>query len=204
MAQNDYRDEIPAAGARFVDELVIHCSASPNGSSLFAGTVGEPGFRTPAEAIDGWHAKRGFHRAEPWRVRFNPRLASIGYHFVVYTNGGVATGRHMDEIGAHVAGNNRTSIGICMIGTDRFALPQWGALRDLVGELRKKYSGVERFRVLGHRDLSPDRNNDGLVEPWEWLKTCPGFDVRAWLDAEMRPAPGHVFEPAQAATRQAA
>ena len=34
--------------------------------------------------------------------------------------------------------------------------------------------------VLGHRDLSPDRDGDGIVEPHEWRKACPCFDARAW------------------------
>ena len=31
--------------------------------------------------------------------------------------------------------------------------------------------------VVGHRDLSPDNNQDGKITPNEWLKTCPGFDA---------------------------
>ena len=34
--------------------------------------------------------------------------------------------------------------------------------------------------VCGHRDLSPDRNGDGIITPNEWVKACPGFDVRPW------------------------
>jgi N-acetyl-anhydromuramyl-L-alanine amidase AmpD len=47
--------------------------------------------------------------------------------------------------------------------------------------------------ICGHRDLSPDRNGNGLVEPIEWLKTCPGFDVAAWLAADMVPPAGHIL-----------
>jgi N-acetylmuramoyl-L-alanine amidase len=31
--------------------------------------------------------------------------------------------------------------------------------------------------VVGHRDLSPDLDKDGLVEPHEWMKQCPCFDA---------------------------
>ena len=31
--------------------------------------------------------------------------------------------------------------------------------------------------ILGHRDLSPDLNGNGLIEPNEYLKQCPCFDV---------------------------
>lgn len=199
MLPNDYHEEIRDAGARFVNELVIHCSASPNGESLFRGTAGASTFRSPCDEINAWHTQRGFHRGHEWCKRFNPSLTAIGYHFVIYTNGAVATGRHMDEIGAHVAGNNRASIGICMIGTDQFTPLQWVRLRELVIELQKKYAKVKSLATLGHRDLSPDRDNDGVVEPWEWLKTCPGFDVRAWLARDMQPDPAHVFGQAGAA-----
>ncbi len=175
---------------REIKLIVIHCSASPNGVSLFEGKLGEPQFCSPVEVIDRWHARRGFHRALQWRLKLNEPLVAIGYHFVIYAAGTIATGRHVDEIGAHVAGNNRESLGVCMIGTDAFSAAQWKTLAALITELRAKYPGA---RVLGHRDLSPDQDNDGLVEPWEWLKTCPGFDVAKWLASSMTPEPKHVF-----------
>lgn len=164
---------------RVVDLIVIHCSATPNGRAV------------SVSDIDGWHHARGFSRADEWRRRQNPNLFSIGYHFVVYVNGAVATGRHLEEIGAHVVGNNRTSIGVCMVGTDRFTREQWAALARNIGGLLKLYPEA---KVRGHRDLSPDKNNDGLVQPWEWLKTCPGFDVRAWGKADFTPAPENILE----------
>ena len=33
-------------------------------------------------------------------------------------------------------------------------------------------------KVVGHRDLSPDLNGNGEVEPMEWTKECPCFKVR--------------------------
>ena len=42
---------------------------------------------------------------------------------------------------------------------------------------------VERIgaqaKVVGHRDLSPDRNGNGEIEPEEWIKACPCFEVKA-------------------------
>lgn len=164
--------------------IVIHCSASPNGDSLFRASVGAPGFQTPVSAIDRWHATRGFKRTAQARARQNPELAAIGYHYVIYTNGGIVTGRAPDEIGAHVAGCNRESLGVCLIGTDRFSASQWAALAGLVTRLQSQNPGA---RVVGHRDLSPDQDKDGVVEPFEWLKTCPGFDVAKWLEGGMQP-----------------
>lgn len=187
---------------REINLVVIHCSGTPNGVSLFEGALGDPQFTTPAEVIDRWHAegnpktgKKPFRRALEWRLKQNEPLIAIGYHFVIYVAGTVATGRHLDEVGAHVLGNNRRSIGVCMIGTDAFTAAQWSALAGNVTLLRERYPGA---RVCGHRDLSPDQDADSLVEPWEWLKTCPGFDVAAWLKAGMTPDPKHVLERAAA------
>lgn len=164
---------------RSINALVIHCSASPNGQ------------RVGVEEIDRWHHTRGFLRRQPFLGRQNPELASIGYHFVIYTSGTVATGRHLDEVGAHVQGNNSKSIGICMVGTDRFTPAQWDSLAKCVRALLKSYPEA---RVLGHRDYSPDLDGDGVIEPHEWLKICPGFDVTTWLAAGMKPAIAHLLE----------
>jgi len=32
-------------------------------------------------------------------------------------------------------------------------------------------------KVVGHRDLSPDTNYNGIVDPWERIKECPCFEV---------------------------
>lgn len=177
--------------ARPISLIVIHCSASPNGDSLFRGRAGEPGFRTPVQAIDAWHKARGFHRKPEFVARHNASLTAIGYHFVVYTSGVIATGRHLDEIGAHATGFNQKSVGVCLVGTDAFTAEQWAALRLLVEALRLTYPGA---RVVGHRDLSPDLDKDGKVERNEWTKTCPGFDVSAWIERRMVAEPGRICE----------
>ena len=32
-------------------------------------------------------------------------------------------------------------------------------------------------KVMGHRDTSPDKDGDGIVEPHEWIKQCPCFNA---------------------------
>lgn len=164
---------------RPITHIVIHCSASPNGRPV---TV---------EDIDRWHALRGFHRALEWVKRINGDLRHIGYHGVIYVDGTFVTGRHVEEIGAHVAGSNARSIGICLVGTDRFTVEQWDKLTVVISALREQYPGAH---VCGHRDFSPDKDGDGIVEPWEWLKTCPGFDVADWLANHLLPDAAHVLD----------
>ena len=165
---------------RHVNAIVIHCSATPNGR------------RVTAAEVDRWHADFGFMRREAWRKAQNPDLGHIGYHFLIRVSGTVETGRHLEEVGAHTQGNNASTIGVCMAGTDAFSLEQWESLRKNITALRKLYPGA---RVLGHRDYSPDLNGDGQVTRDEWTKICPGFDVAEWRNGGMAPLAGHVLEP---------
>lgn len=194
---------------RVIDLVVIHCSASPNGR-----------WNTAAD-VNAWHAARtppflrGF---KPYCNFFNPDLKSIGYHFVIGTNGAIWTGRHLEEMGAHAAGWNDKSIGICMIGTDRFTGAAWDALRAVVSGFANVIAGrrnlilrketwqpgqgidpavaIESYqrmnvRVCGHRDL-PDVH-----------KSCPGFTVADWLKAGMVPAADHLLPQADPPPAQA-
>lgn len=184
---------------RSINLIVIHCSASPNGRPV-----------TTAD-IDSWHyaEPNNFRRQLAWRQRQEMNLSAIGYHWVIYTNGAVANGRHLDEIGAHAGkphNYNPHSIGVCLIGTDQFSARQWESLRDNVCTTiavlaartgrtdapRRMPSPADALaladrmglRILGHRDLP------------EVKKVCPGFDVAAWLTGGMQPLAGHLLEDA--------
>lgn len=193
--------------------IVLHCSATPSGQRIDRGTPGKPGYLNAAQVINSWHAVRGFKRTAEARARLNADLPSIGYHYVIDIDGQVLTGRHLDEVGAHAAGFNAHSVGICLVGgaerSARYTRAQWEALAQLVLKLtaqlrippqsaRRMYKATAPgYNVVvgccGHRDLSPDKNGNGHAEPFEWLKTCPGFDVEAWLSSGLRPLPVHVF-----------
>lgn len=145
---------------RRINKIVLHCSATAEGR-LFT-----------AADIDSMHRARGFRK--------------IGYHFFVRLDGTLETGRALEEIGAHVEGHNADSIGICYAGgltadgkkaKDTRTPEQRDTLARLLRDLRIQFPGA---RILGHRDLSPDRDRDGKVEPHEWLKECPCFDAPAW------------------------
>ena len=90
--------------------------------------------------------------------------------------------RPIEKIGAHVRGFNLNSLGICYEGgldcqgkaKDTRTEAQKQSLKALVGKLLKDYPGS---RVCGHRDLSPDLNGNGEIEPEEWIKECPCFEV---------------------------
>jgi len=148
-----------------IDSIVIHCSATPEGKDI------------KAKDIEKEHIKRGFKR--------------IGYNYVIDLDGTVEVGRPLTMDGAHcnTAGlsgmaYNKHSIGICYVGgLDKNGKPkdtrtdaQKAAMHKLVWELFDKYDIMD---VLGHRDASPDLDGDGEIEPSEYIKSCPCFDVRA-------------------------
>ena len=106
--------------------------------------------------INKWHRERGFR--------------GIGYHYVVYLDGSVHSGRTESEIGAHCKGRNSNSIGVCYIGgldadgvtpKDTRTEMQKKALTELLGKLKEKYPNA---KIYGHRDFAN--------------KACPCFDAK--------------------------
>ena len=95
--------------------------------------------------------------------------------------------RPLERPGAHARGCNAHSVGICYEGglnergrpADTRTDFQKHSLRALVLLLLKDYPGS---RLCGHRDLSPDLNGNGEIEPEEWIKECPCFDAASLFD----------------------
>lgn len=132
---------------RQIEHLVVHCSATQ---------AGKP-FR--AADIDRWHRQKGW--------------SGIGYHYVICLDGSIEPGRDLAEAGAHVAGHNAKTIGICLIGgcdatgkaANTFNARQFDSLELLLQGLRARFP---QARICGHRDFP------------KVAKDCPSFDVRQW------------------------
>ncbi|MDO9093393.1 MAG: N-acetylmuramoyl-L-alanine amidase [Rubrivivax sp.] len=195
---------LPATASitRTINLIVLHCSATPSGQWVGGHVPGRAGYTSPSRSIDLWHARRGFKRQPAWVARHMPLLKSIGYHYVVDLDGRLWQGRHLVEAGAHAVGHNADSVGICLVGgaelDAQYTAAQWATLQDLVLQLCNHLSVPMRpfmngSGVCGHRDLSPDADGDGRINRTDWLKTCPGFDVSAWLAAGLKPADRHVW-----------
>lgn len=155
-------DVASAQSKRRITDIIIHCAATPEGSDVKTAT------------IKGWHVA-----GRKWK--------DIGYHYVIELDGSIHVGRDESVIGAHTTGHNAHSIGVCYVGgcskdgktpKDTRTPAQKAAMERLVRELLRKYPGA---RVRGHRDYSPDLNGNGTVEPSEWIKACPSFEVSSWL-----------------------
>lgn len=132
---------------RTINRLFVHCSAT------------KPTQDIGAKEIREWHVK-----GCGWK--------DIGYHFVIRRNGVVEDGRPVEQVGAHVAGHNANSIGICLVGgidatgkpEANFTPEQWKALPRLLRVLKAQYP---KATIHGHNEFA--------------AKACPSFDVQKWL-----------------------
>ena len=139
--------------------ITIHCAASKPGQDLSASDIDR------------------MHKAKGW--------VGIGYHFVIRLDGTIEFGRALDKTGAHVYGFNKDNVGICYVGglndngdpKDTRTIQQKKAMELLLMTLKSTANGKNSF-IRGHRDFSPDKDGDGIIEPFEWLKACPCFDVK--------------------------
>ena len=128
---------------RSITFIVIHCSAV------------RPGQQSSAADIDKWHKDKG------WK--------GIGYHYVVRRDGSIEKGRPLEQVGSHVVGHNKHSIGICYEGgmddtgrnVDTRTPAQKVTLRRLVEDMHARFP---KAVIVGHHNLNP-------------LKDCPCFDA---------------------------
>lgn len=130
---------------RTINEIIIHCTA------------------TPPNAVCTVESIRLYHRSLGW--------ADIGYHYVIYPDGSIHTGRPVELSGAHTQGRNAHSIGIAYVGgLDTLGRPadtrtpnQRVALLQLVKDLMEEYDITS---VHGHNEYA--------------AKACPCFNVQQW------------------------
>lgn len=130
---------------RKINMIVIHCADTYARMDIGVREIRE------------WHLARGFN--------------DIGYHYVIRRDGIIETGRPLEKIGAHAAGYNSMSIGICYAGgrgddgkpLDNRTSEQKQAMHDLVDSLKKQFPDAI---VVGHCDLP------GVH------KSCPCFFVK--------------------------
>ena len=135
-----------------VTEIILHCADTrPDWMA------GRPLSEKVAE-IRRWHVQQ-----RGWR--------DIGYHWVIDRDGKVAPGRPETEIGAHVEGHNRGTIGVCLLGgygasaDDPFEKSFTAAQATTAKRLIEEIKGRATIRkVSGHNDYA--------------AKACPGFKVK--------------------------
>lgn len=142
---------------RDIKNIVIHCTAGWQDEST-------------KDLIAGF-------RARGWK--------NNGYHIVVNADGTHEQITHLDKIANGVAGHNAHSIHVSykggikkvkgkIIAVDNRTAAQKATLVSLVKELKALHP---KAVVKGHRDFSPDKDKDGVIEEFEYIKMCPCFDA---------------------------
>lgn len=130
---------------RTITHIVVHCTATPEGRHHTAADV------------------RHWHKSQGWR--------DIGYNYLIQLNGQMENGRDVNQVPAHVAGHNKTSIGVVYVGgcdtnmrpKDTRTPEQKASLLRLLKLLKQIYPNAQ---IVGHRDF-PGVN-----------KACPSFDAK--------------------------
>lgn len=149
-------------GKTTVDTIFVHCAAT------------RPEWLAGAPLSEKIKEITRWHRAKGW--------GTIGYHWVIDRDGAVGKGRAEEMVGAHVAGHNTGSIGVCLIGghgstendhfLDHYTPAQEAALRNLIEDIKTRATIT---KIRGHNEVA--------------AKACPGFNVGRWLEKKPpRPA----------------
>lgn len=142
---------------RQITGIIIHCSATRK-LWMHNATVAEK-----RDEIKSWHVDDN-----GW--------SDIGYHGLIDRDGSVAEGRPIGRNGAHCIGQNRGTIGLCLIGghgsaandapEDHYTPEQLLVLARILEGLQEEHPGVT---ISGHNQHAN--------------KACPGFNVPAWLQS---------------------
>tara|TARA_X000000950_G_C13596459_1_gene529523 strand:- start:30 stop:446 length:417 start_codon:yes stop_codon:yes gene_type:complete len=122
-----------------IEFLIVHCSDTPNDDEFTAREI---------------HL---MHLSFNWD--------GIGYHKVINRDGSIENGRPEYWIGAHTKGLNQKSLGVCLIGRDKFTDLQMMSLEKVLRKWKEKYP---KSKILGHCDAIATS------------KTCPNFNVISW------------------------
>ena len=126
---------------------------------------------------------RRFWRSKGWRYD--------GYHLLVDIEGNIIEVVPMNLPSNGVLGHNFETINICYTGgversnvnkafdsrspAQKIALIKAGNL--VLKWIDENGGDVTKVKVLGHRDFSPDKNKNGVIDNWERIKECPSFDA---------------------------
>jgi N-acetylmuramoyl-L-alanine amidase len=137
---------------RQINKIIIHCSASDNDKDDSVARI-EFLHTMPDNVPIKWG---------PYYTR-GKAFSEIGYHYIITRDGIIRLGRGIEKAGAHCKGENKDSIGICVVGNKVFGDKQFESLHTLVHMLLKKHS------------IHPDK-----VYPHKYFnrhKGCPNFEI---------------------------
>lgn len=163
-------------GKQKLKYLVIHCTATPEGRDVSAADIRRM-HTSPKPQGRGWRqvGYTDLFRLDGTRERLVKNNEDAYVDGWEVTNGAAgfnSVSRHIVYAGG-VAKDGKTP-------QDTRTSAQRSAMAEYVQDFHRRHPDV---KIIGHRDLSPDRNGNGKVEPKEWTKACPSFEVSEWLES---------------------
>lgn len=139
------------------------------------------------------HCTAGYGNVESIKRFWKETLKwkSVGYHRIIDLEGNTHTLAPFEEVTNGVKNYNSNSIHISYIGgiskqdnrtaqdtrTDKQKDAIICEIKNALEYLKSKGQDVSKIKILGHRDISPDKNLNGRVDSWERIKECPSFDA---------------------------
>lgn len=163
-----------AKAKRPIDEVIVHCTATPEGRDVSVQTIRE------------WHKGRGW--------------SDIGYHWVVLLDGTVQAGRPEALVGSHVAGRNTGTLGVVYVGgvakdgktpKDTRTPAQKKALLAHVKALIERYPTIKK--VSGHNQYAAkacpsfDVRKDELGKLFDKPKAAPKAEITKFVSHPPEP-----------------
>lgn len=163
-------------GKQKLKYLVIHCTATPEGRDVSTADIRRM-HTSPKPQGRGWRqvGYTDLFRLDGTRERLVKNNEDAYVDGWEVTNGAAgfnSVSRHIVYAGG-VAKDGKTP-------QDTRTPAQRRAMAEYVQDFHRRHPDV---KIIGHRDLSPDRNGNGKVEPNEWTKACPSFEVSEWLES---------------------
>lgn len=145
---------------RKIDYIVVHCTDS-----------------RPMQTIESLKAH---WRSLGWKAP--------GYHYVIMMDGTLYSLADEDEVVNGVKGYNQNSIHIAYMGGRKHDGTESCTLNNkqqatLYRALLYQQARYPQAKIVGHRDLSPDLDGNGVIESKEWVKRCPLFDVNTFVES---------------------
>jgi len=128
---------------RKINKIIVHCTATPEDR------------HTTVEDVRRWHLDRGW--------------SDIGYHFLIYLDGSLHEGRHVEIPGAHCKGHNKESIGIAYVGgIDKVNFKPKDTRTE---EQKEALVYILEYLKIQHADAVIHGHNDFAD------KACPSFNA---------------------------
>lgn len=161
-------------GKQTLKYLVIHCTATPEGRDVSGTDIRRMHTSPKSAGGRGWK-QVGYTDLFRLDGRVERLVANNEDAYVdgwEITNG--ATG--YNSVSRHIV--YAGGCGKDMKPKDTRTAAQRQSMAKYVLDFHARHPNV---KIIGHRDLSPDKNGNGIIEPWEFMKACPSFEVSDWL-----------------------